>query len=395
MEKSKFFVDPILKEIVFDQHHLWMIKLIRTDEFQRLDKIRQLGSSSATFPAATHTRLAHSLGAYELTRRFINHLELNKINPKKVNHLLVAALLHDLGHGPYSHAFEKYTGCNHEEYTRQIILKPDGQINKILKQNKINPNEVVNILFSKDECIWSTQLIDSQIDADRMDYLMRDSWYTGAAYGQINPQYLIGSSMFINNKICFAWKAIAELENMLIGRYHMYNQVYNHPQTIKRDFVIEQIFKRVKDLFNQNYEFVNRFKMLDLFMPYFENKKFNTNQLLALNDSILVSFIESLRYEDDLILKNLFAAYINKDLISIKVIDNKTKLNKEANKYFNGIIETKPTIIYNAKKMPIYIYDEYIDQLVELSIVSEIVNKLKNQINHARYLIKIEMSIKK
>lgn len=395
MEKSKFFVDPILKSIVFDQNHLWMLKLIRTSEFQRLDKIRQLGTSSATFPAATHTRLAHSLGAYEITRRFINHLGLNKSFPKKADHLLVAALLHDLGHGPYSHAFEKYTGCQHEEYTKQIILKKDGEINKILIENNINPKQVVDILFNQDDCVWTSQLIDSQIDADRMDYLMRDSWYTGAAYGQINPQYLIGCSLFIKGKICFAWKAIAELENMLIGRYHMYNQVYNHPHSLKRDFVIQRMFNRVRDLYNQKYNFENRFNMLNLFMPYFKSQKFNVEQLLALNDSILASFIESLKYEKDLVLKNLYAAYINKDLVKIEAVDQKVKLPKNANKYLCDIIELKPTTLYRNKIEPIYIYDSYIDELVELSKVSPIISKLKTEVTKIRYLVKINTKNKK
>ena len=112
MKQSRFFVDPILKEIVFDQKHLWMFELIQTKEFKRLGRIHQLGSVLSIFPSASHTRLAHSLGAYELAKRFIIHLDLDKQYAKECDHLMCAALLHDLGHGPLSHGFERYTGLN-------------------------------------------------------------------------------------------------------------------------------------------------------------------------------------------------------------------------------------------------------------------------------------------
>ncbi|MCF0227233.1 MAG: HD domain-containing protein, partial [Malacoplasma sp.] len=216
MKQSKFFVDPILKEIVFDKKHLWMYDLIQTKEFKRLGRISQLGSVLNIFPSATHTRLAHSLGAYEIIKRFIEHLDLSSKFPKECDHLMCAALLHDLGHGPLSHAFEKYTGLNHEVYTKLIICSPESEVNKILIKHKIDPKEVVNILNKKSKYRWATQLIDSQIDSDRMDYLMRDSRFTGAAYGQINPLIIIRGSKFIDNKICFRTKILCEIENMLI-----------------------------------------------------------------------------------------------------------------------------------------------------------------------------------
>lgn len=171
----RIYIDPILNEIVLNNKHSFINDLIHTKEFYRLGRIRQLGVTNIIFPSATHTRLSHSLGTYEITRRFINQLGLFKTHDYKAKHLLCAALLHDLGHGPNSHAFEKYTGINHEEYTKKIILDPSTNINKVLIKNKINPKLVTKILEERKNMDWATLLIDSQIDADRMDYLMRDS----------------------------------------------------------------------------------------------------------------------------------------------------------------------------------------------------------------------------
>ena len=274
-KQRKFFVDPILKEISFDNENYWMINLVNTPEFRRLSRIKQLGCSDIIFTSASHTRLSHCLGAYEITRRFINQLDLSIEHPYESKVLLCAALLHDLGHGPNSHAFEKYTGINHEEYTKKIILDKTTNIHKILVQNNINPNDVVDVLFKKAKAQWTTDLIDSQIDADRMDYLLRDSWYTGAAYGQINPSILIRGSRIVDGRLCFEEKIVAEIENLLIGRFHMYERVYNNPNTIKYEFVVSSIFKRVKELINQNYKFISQTDLIKLFDPWFKNKEFN------------------------------------------------------------------------------------------------------------------------
>ena len=147
--KIDFFIDPVLNKIDFGNENNWMIELVNTPEFKRLNRIHQLGVTYVIFPTATHNRLSHSLGAYELVRRFIKHLNLNFISSFESKHLLCAALLHDLGHGPNSHAFERYTGISHEEYTKKIILDKNTNINKILVKHNINPKEVVNILLQK------------------------------------------------------------------------------------------------------------------------------------------------------------------------------------------------------------------------------------------------------
>ena len=193
---------------------------------------------------------------------------------------MCAALLHDLGHGPNSHAFERYTDVNHEEYTKKIILDKNTNINKILIKHSINPKEVVNILQQKSKNKWATDLIDSQIDGDRMDYLLRDSNYTGASYGAINPEYIISGSVLINNRVCFVMKTLAEIENLLLGRFHMYKQIYSNANSIKYEFVIQQIFTRIKYLYKHKYKFTDEYNLLKIFKPYLDSKEFSLNQFL-------------------------------------------------------------------------------------------------------------------
>ena len=390
MKQSRFFVDPILNEVIFDQDHLWIFELVETIEFQRLGRIHQLGSVFSIFPSASHTRLSHSLGVYELIKRFILNLNLNKLYPKECDHLMCAALLHDLGHGPLSHAFESYTGLNHEEYTKLIICDESSQVNQILTKHNIDPKEVVNILFKKTKYVWATQLIDSQIDADRMDYLMRDSRNTGAAYGQINPLIIIRGSKFIDGKICFRKKLLCEIENLLIGRFHMYAQVYNNAKGVAKDFVIQSIFRRIKDLYKSKYRFVDKYSLLKMFKPYLESRRFTVKEILSLDDSIFFTFLESIQFEKDLILKKLYKAYHNESLVEIKEVDTVPKINVSKDKsYFYGLMKIKPINIYHKNQDPIYIYDEETNKVHELTKVSHIINKLADFKVNQNFIVQI------
>ena len=324
--KLRFYVDPVLNEINFSNENNWMIELINTPEFKCLNRIHQLGVTYIIFPSATHNRLSHSLGAFEIVRRFIKHLNLDKINSSESKHLLCAALLHDLGHGPNSHAFERYTGVNHEEYTKKFILDKNTNIHKILVKHGINPNEVVNILQQKSKNKWATDLIDSQIDGDRMDYLLRDSHYTGASYGIINPAYIINGSVLINNRVCFVMKALAEVENLLLGRFHMYKQIYSNANSIK--------------------------------------------------------------YEKDSIIKKLLAAYYDESLISVKEVQTqqKVKNNFLEGYYTTKPID----IYHTGRGDEIFMYDDVNKKVYELSEVSIIIKKLMNTRYKFIYQIKIK-----
>ena len=387
--KSKFFVDPVLNEIDFSNENNWMVQLINTPEFKRLNRIHQLGVTYIIFPTATHNRLSHSLGAFEIVRRFIKHLHLDKLEPRESQHLLCAALLHDLGHGPNSHAFERYTGTNHEEYTKKFILDKSTNINKILLKHGINPKEVVDILNQKTNKLWATALIDSQIDGDRMDYLLRDSKYTGASYGVISPTYIINGSVLINNRICFSMKTLTEIENLLLGRFHMYKQIYSNPNSVKYEFVIQQIFLRIKYLYKTGHKFTNKYNLIQVFKPFLDDREYTVEEFLKLDDYIFSTFIESLKGEKDSIIQKLLSAYYDESLIEVKKVDKVDKTKKS--NFLEGFYITKPIDIYHTGRGDeIYIYDEIKNKVFELSKVSDIVQKMMNIKYKIIYKIKIK-----
>ncbi|MCF0125390.1 MAG: hypothetical protein HUJ68_06495 [Clostridia bacterium] len=224
-----------------------------------------------------------------------------------------------------------------------------------------------------------------------MDYLMRDSRYTGAAYGQINPLIIIRGSKLIDNKICFRTKILCEIENMLIGRFHMYAQVYNNAKGIANDFVIQSIFKRVKYLYLHHYKFVDKYSLLQMFKAYLESRKFTFQEILKLDDSIFFTFLESIQYEKDKVLLSLYKAYHNSSLITIKKATKNTKVKGEGDEiYFNGIMSCKNVAIYHKNKDPIYMFDEDNNKPIELSKVSTVINRLSSFEIKQKYVIKIK-----
>lgn len=175
---------------------------------QRLGKILQLGLSHHNFPTVTHTRLSHCLGTYQVCQKIIHRLIINGdliINPSTqitINLALTSALLHDIGHGPHSHAFEKYLNFSHEQNATNLLLTPTTAIHKILSKKAVNDQlpanyyvtniaKIINKQNDDPKLSWVQDLISSQIDADRLDYLLRDSYFSGINYGKINLDLLI------------------------------------------------------------------------------------------------------------------------------------------------------------------------------------------------------------
>lgn len=172
-----------------------------------MGQILQLSLSFNNFPTATHTRLSHSLGVYEVCNRIIKELIANKsLDPRRhriaVNVALAAALLHDVGHGPHSHAFEKYMNFDHEIFSEKILNSPSTPVNRILREKALADNldpdfyatTIAKIIAKKNrdpELKWVQDLISSQIDVDRLDYLLRDSYFSGLDYGKFNLELII------------------------------------------------------------------------------------------------------------------------------------------------------------------------------------------------------------
>ena len=228
---EKVFRDPVHNYIHVD--HQVIYDLINTKEFQRLRRIKQLGTSGYTFHGGEHSRFSHCLGAYEISRRITKIF--NEKYPEVWNRhesllVMATALLHDVGHGAYSHTFERLFDTDHEEITRQIITSPETEINQVLIQVSPDfPEKVASVINHTYPNKQVVQLISSQIDVDRMDYLLRDSYYTGASYGQFDLTRILRVICPVENGIAFKRNGMHAVEDYVVSRYQMYMQVYFHP----------------------------------------------------------------------------------------------------------------------------------------------------------------------
>jgi uncharacterized protein len=246
---EKVLKDPIHDEIVVTDPWIW--RIINTRAMQRLRRIRQLGTSFLTFHGAEHSRFTHSLGAYEIMRRTLIHLEQDCGWPSEVRDrrlALASALLHDVGHGPFSHTFEKVYPVHHEVWTRKIILE-DKELSECLAEidNQFG-NDLVGIFQKTNGYTYIQQLISSQLDVDRMDYLLRDAIHTGVSYGRFEIARIIRSLTLENRMVLLKSSALRTVEQYILARYFMYTQVYLHPVTVGSDVLVGQILSRARDL---------------------------------------------------------------------------------------------------------------------------------------------------
>lgn len=254
---DKVFRDPLYNYIAFDRHRDgWMIDLVNCPEVQRLRRIHQLGVSNFTYPGADHTRFAHSLGVTHLMKLVLEHLE-EVSDAEKIKNarqaLLATALLHDIGHGPYSHLFEPCLGINHEQWSIAVIRDGSTCVHQVLKrQNAYLPDHVADLINSDDtkHPAWQRALMSSQLDVDRMDYLRRDSLFTGAGYGHFDWYRLLTTIQFHDGDTDLVWpaKSAFAIEEYIFSRYYMYQNVYLHKTTRGFEQLLQAMWKRANTL---------------------------------------------------------------------------------------------------------------------------------------------------
>jgi hypothetical protein len=264
VESMKAIRDPVHNIIYFDKKEdAFLLELMDTREFQRLRHIKQLGLSSFTYPGAEHTRFAHSIGVTHLTKRFVDKIRSLKEERLKTyideladyrRQLLAAALLHDVGHGPFSHALETTTGIKHERWTVEII-NGDTEVNGVLRKHGIDPAEITDIIQRTHRSKAAVKLLSSQLDADRVDYLLRDSKMTGAGYGSFDLEWLInvlriGEHYGVVEVGLDLNKGLSIAEDFVMARYYMYKNVYFHKTTRSAELIVDRIFKRAMELFH-------------------------------------------------------------------------------------------------------------------------------------------------
>lgn len=384
LSKNEGFFDPVHGFINVEYQVIY--DLIHSKEVQRLKQVKQLGGTMQVFPTAEHSRFTHSLGTYEMARQVIelsSSVSEYLSSEEKVT-VLCAALLHDLGHGPFSHAFEMVNLIHHEKYTLQLILE-DSEVNRILKTvSEDFPSKVASVINHTHENKVLTQIVSSQIDADRMDYLSRDSYFTGTKYGFVEYKRIIRAMKVIDGKICFKESGLSSIENFFVGRYHMYKQVYYHRRSLSYELIIVGMLRRFIDLYNEGYLFKNSYYDL---IPLTKNKMLTNKEYVELDDHLIFSSAKSFIKEDDEVLKDLATRLIDNIPFSATFVDNEEDKQKIYDKLLEKGFDPRYYFFTNKASQIIYkkdnndtleevcIYTKK-DEIIELSKYSVLVKAL-------------------
>src|SRR6266705_634485 len=229
-----------------------MMRLIDTPEFQRLRRIKQLGLGLYTYQGAEHSRFTHSLGAFHLMTRVLDRLgEKHEIGADDRTAARAAALLHDVGHGSFSPVMEKVLGFHHESWTVRVVLSEETEIGRLLASYSAElPADVAAIIEGKFQPAALAQLVSSQLDVDRMDYLLRDSLMTGAKYGLYDLEWIINALQIdeAGDRIYVAARGVFAVEEYLQARYYMFRQVYFHRSLRSAEAVLRSALRRALKL---------------------------------------------------------------------------------------------------------------------------------------------------
>lgn len=304
LQRTKVFRDPIYGYI--EVEYKLILELIDSKEIQRLRRIRQLSGVAMVFHTAEHSRFTHSLGAYHMANLILHHVEgIEVLSEYERLVLLCSALLHDIGHGPYSHAFENVLETSHEEMTEKIILSEASDVNKILSKVSNLATDVASVIAHKGKYPLIESLVSSQLDVDRMDYLTRDAYFTGATYGTIDMHRLLRSMIIVDGKLLYRASGVHTLESYLMSRYHMYFQVYYHPVARAYELLLESIYERIKDLTALNIKIEAN---IESFLNVIKDNS-DVKSYIELDDTYVNGFIKQLTKSNDEVLNKLANAF--------------------------------------------------------------------------------------
>ena len=315
--KLKIINDPIYgfihipSSLVFD--------IIEHPYFQRLRRINQMGLSYLVFPGAKHTRFEHVLGCVFLMQKTVEMLRFKgiQISEKEAEGLYIAILLHDIGHGPFSHAMEHsiVEGISHEE----ISLRFMQELNKVFNGKLDTAIAIFQGTYPRK---FMHQLISGQLDMDRADYLKRDSFYTGVAEGNINSERLISMLNVRNDELVVEEKGLYSVEKFLIARRLMYWQVYLHKTSVVAEQILIRLLNRAKELVQQGQELT-----MSTALAFFVKNKISKNNFsqevlemfARLDDTDIISAMKEWQFYPDVVLSKLSKMLLNRDLLKIKV----------------------------------------------------------------------------
>ena len=317
--KNKIINDPIYGFITVKDPLIY--ELIDHPYFQRLRRISQLGLTYLVYPGAYHTRFHHAIGAMHLMGRAIYTLRQkgHEITPEEERGVLIAILLHDVGHGPFSHALEHtlIPGVSHEALSLKIMEELNQEFDGALTL-------AIDIFTNNHPKAFLHQLISSQLDMDRLDYLRRDSFYSGVTEGSVNSERLLTMLNVKDDQLVVDSKGIYSVEKFLVARRLMYWQVYMHKTVLSAEFMLVNILKRAKYLAAQGVELtgtqaLKHFLHADYTWNDFEENPAILKKFLELDDFDVMSGIKDWANHSDLILSDLSGRIINRNLLKIRL----------------------------------------------------------------------------
>ena len=387
LDETKVLKDPVHSYIHIHYEVIW--NCLDSKEFQRLRRIRQLGGDFQVYPTAEHSRFSHSLGVYEIVRRMVTEVKSLCIELTEYEKVCVmlAGLLHDVGHGPFSHAFEHVTNHSHEEYTAKIILG-DTELNSILRAvSKKLPEDIVSIIQHTHENDILNQIVSGQLDADRMDYLLRDSYFTATSYGQFDLERILRTMRVRKTSegrkvIVVKHTGIHSVEDYIMARYQMYWQVYYHPVARSYEAVFIQLFNRLKDIFKDNKDYFEDMKVL---IPFLEKVEVSEEEYFRLDENSLLYCCALIQDKDDVIAADLAKRLQNRKLFeyvdyneeNLAQIQNMLRDNGYDEQYYLRIenIEASVYSPYKGRKILIEKLDGQIVALEKASTIVESITK--------------------
>lgn len=387
LSETKVLKDPVHSYIHINYEVVW--NCLDSKEFQRLRRIRQLGGDFQVYPTAEHSRFSHSLGVYEIVRRMVTEIKSLSVELSEYDKICVmlAGLLHDVGHGPFSHAFEHVTKHSHEDYTAKIILGKT-ELNQVLAEVSPRlPEDIVSIIEHNHPNDILNQIISGQLDADRMDYLLRDSYFSATSYGQFDLERILRTmrvrKIDENKKaLVVKYTGIHSVEDYIMARYQMYWQVYYHPVARSYEAVFIQLFNRLKDIFKENKEYFSDMKVL---IPFLEKNVVSVEEYFKLDENSLLYCCSLIQDKEDKVAADLARRLQNRRLFeyvdyseeNLAQIKNMLKEQNLDEKYYLRVENVEASVYspYKGRKILIEQLDGKIVALEKASTIVESITK--------------------
>ena len=321
MQASKIINDPVFGFINIPKGLI--MEVVTHPAMQRLHRIKQLGLSSMVYPGAQHTRFQHSLGAFFLMTEAIQALRSKgvEITDHEAESVKIAILMHDIGHGPFSHVLENTIapGVHHEEISLLLMEKINGELGGRL-------DLAIRIYKDEYEKRFLHQLVSSQLDMDRLDYLRRDSFYTGVTEGNIGSARIIKMLNVVDDHLVIEAKGIYSIENFLMARRLMYWQVYLHKTSLAAERMLENILERAKELISKGVDLQASPSLLYFLHQPLQEGEINEESLqhfLQLDDNDIWQALKLWQHCEDVVLSTLCHNLLNRRIFKISLSDKK------------------------------------------------------------------------